>query len=82
MKHCTKTATLPDVASQIEAQFAGRLDWVGMNEIELPVLLDGADGRRMQTTARVAAHRYSPTTTSASDRGVVTTASSIAVHST
>lgn len=55
MKQCSKTASLPDVASQINAQVAGQLDWVGMNEIELPVLLDGPDGRRMQTTARVAA---------------------------
>ncbi|NEZ03831.1 GTP cyclohydrolase I FolE2 [Wenzhouxiangella sp. XN201] len=55
MKHRPKVANLPDVASQVEAQIAGQLDWVGMNEIELPVLLDGSDGRRMQTTARISA---------------------------
>jgi len=55
MKHRPEIVNLPDVASQVEAQVAGQLDWVGMNEIELPVLLDGADGRPMQTTARVSA---------------------------
>jgi len=46
---------MPDVASHIEPQVAGQLDWVGMNEIELPIMLDGADGERLQTTARVGA---------------------------
>jgi GTP cyclohydrolase IB len=55
MKHRSKVANMPDVASQVEAQIAGQLDWVGMNEIELPVMLDGSDGRRMQTTARISA---------------------------
>lgn len=55
MKHRPKVANMPDVASQVEAQIAGQLDWVGMNEIELPVMLDGSDGRHMQTTARISA---------------------------
>jgi len=46
---------MPDIASHAETQVAGALDWVGMNQIELPVLLDGSDGRRMQTTANVSA---------------------------
>lgn len=55
MKDRAKAANLPDIATQGQAQVAGQLDWVGMNEIELPVLIDGDDGRRMQTTARVSA---------------------------
>lgn len=55
MKHRTKVANMPDVASQVEPQIAGQLDWVGMNEIELPVTLNGSDGRHMHTTARISA---------------------------
>lgn len=55
MKHRTKVANMPDVASQVEPQIAGQLDWVGMNEIELPVMLNGSDGQHMQTTARISA---------------------------
>ena len=46
-------ALMPDVASHAEVQVAGKLDWVGMNAIELPVFLDGDDGQRVQTNARV-----------------------------
>jgi len=46
---------MPDIASHAEVQVAGKLDWVGMNEIELPILLDGPDGRQVQTNARVSA---------------------------
>lgn len=48
-------ASMPDIASHAKAQVAGKLDWVGMNEIELPVLLDGPDGRQVQTNARISA---------------------------
>ncbi len=48
-------ANMPDIASHAKVQVAGKLDWVGMNHIELPVLLDGPDGRRSQSTARVSA---------------------------
>jgi GTP cyclohydrolase I len=50
-----KLARMPDIASHAEVQVAGKLDWVGMNEIELPILLDGPDGRQIQTNARVSA---------------------------
>ncbi|HLS05963.1 MAG TPA: GTP cyclohydrolase FolE2 [Wenzhouxiangella sp.] len=50
-----KPAEMPDVAADAKVQVAGRLDWVGMNSIELPVFLDGGDGERMQTSARVGA---------------------------
>jgi len=46
-------ALMPDVASHAEVQVAGKLDWVGMNAIEVPVYLDGSDGRRVQTNARI-----------------------------
>lgn len=46
---------MPDVASHAQAQVGGRLDWVGMNTIEMPVLLDATDGRHVQTTARISA---------------------------
>lgn len=50
-----KLARMPDIASHAEVQVAGKLDWVGMNEIELPILLDGQDGRQIQTNARISA---------------------------
>jgi len=55
MKHRPKVANMPDVATNVQAQVSGRLDWVGMNTIEMPILLDTTDGRHQQTTARVGA---------------------------
>lgn len=55
MKNRFEAANMPDVASHARAQVAGRLDWVGMNTIEMPVLLDATDGRHVQTTARISA---------------------------
>lgn len=46
---------MPDVASQVKAQVASPLDWVGMNQIELPVRLESGDGEVVQTAARVSA---------------------------
>lgn len=43
---------LPDVASERQPEPAGALDWVGMDEIELPVLIAGAAQR---VSAHVAA---------------------------
>ncbi|MBB6086199.1 GTP cyclohydrolase FolE2 [Wenzhouxiangella marina] len=51
----TKTAEMPDIASHAKAQVAGRLDWVGMNHIEMPLLLDTGGGHPVQTTARISA---------------------------
>ncbi len=48
-------AVMPDIASHAEAQVAGKLDWVGMNDIEMPVFLDGPNGGQVQTTARISA---------------------------
>ena len=55
MKESGKIVSMPDIASHAETQVAGKLDWVGMNHIEMPVLLDGPDGRQVQTTAHVSA---------------------------
>ncbi len=55
MTEKTKLARMPDIASHAQVQVAGKLDWVGMNEIELPILLDGPDGRQIQTNARISA---------------------------
>lgn len=55
MSDQSKLAKMPDIASHAQVQVAGKLDWVGMNEIELPVLLDGPDGKQVQTNARISA---------------------------
>ena len=35
--------SMPDIASEAHAAVAGTLDWVGMDEIDVPVRLTGAD---------------------------------------
>lgn len=47
---------MPDVANEARPLVAGTLDWVGMNQIELQVLVDGPDGVPYRTSARVAAY--------------------------
>jgi GTP cyclohydrolase I len=46
---------LPDVATEARPGLGGRLDRVGMDEIEMPVLVAGADGTAQRVSARVAA---------------------------
>ncbi len=46
---------MPDIACEAEAHVAGTLDWVGMGEIEMPVLVQGHDGVVIQVPARVTA---------------------------
>jgi GTP cyclohydrolase I len=46
---------MPDVASEPHTDHAGALDWVGMDEIEMPVMLAGADTPVQRLSARVAA---------------------------
>ena len=43
--HENTARVLPDVASEERAALAGALDWVGMGEIEMPVVLAGDGGR-------------------------------------
>lgn len=47
--------TMPDIANDVRPQVAGELDWVGMNEIELPVQVETDLGSVLQTTARLTA---------------------------
>jgi GTP cyclohydrolase I len=46
---------LPDVASEKQIGHAGMLDWVGMDEIEMPVMLAGDGDAVQRASARVAA---------------------------
>ena len=48
--------SMPDVASDATPAVAGALDWVGMDEIDMPVRLVGADESIAQSAARVAAY--------------------------
>ncbi|MDT8408829.1 MAG: GTP cyclohydrolase FolE2 [Wenzhouxiangellaceae bacterium] len=50
-----KQHKMPDIASQPHRQLAGKLDWVGMNHIEVPVRLTAPGGEMVQTPARVSA---------------------------
>jgi len=47
--------TMPDIANDAHPHPAGELDWVGMNEIELPVQVETDLGNVLQTTARLTA---------------------------
>ena len=44
---------LPDVA--VHTQLGGTLDWVGMADIQVPVLFDAGDGDSQRASARVGA---------------------------
>ena len=46
---------LPDVASEKQVGHTGMLDWVGMDEIEMPVMLAGDGDAVRRASARVAA---------------------------
>jgi GTP cyclohydrolase I len=48
--------TMPDIAKEAGPAVAGALDWVGMDEIDVPVRLVGDDGATAQSAARVAAY--------------------------
>ncbi|HST27270.1 MAG TPA: GTP cyclohydrolase FolE2 [Rudaea sp.] len=47
--------SLPDVASDAQTDAAGALDWVGMENIALPIRLIGEDGVAAESAARVSA---------------------------
>ncbi len=46
---------MPDIAAEKESGNAGQLDWVGMDEIAVPVRLSNHEGDIVQSPARVAA---------------------------
>jgi len=50
-----QSTLMPDIASQPHDQLAGKLDWVGMNRIEIPVRIPGHDDQAVQTPAHVSA---------------------------
>jgi len=53
--HDSPTRLLPDVASQEHALALGTLDWVGMDNMEMPVSFDAGDGDIRSAGARVGA---------------------------
>ena len=46
---------LPDVAVHAQPHLAGALDWVGMADIQVPVLFDAGDGQAQRASARAGA---------------------------
>ncbi len=52
----TSARAMPDIASDAEPGAAGQLDWVGMDEIAVPVRIANQDGSIVQSPARVAAY--------------------------
>ena len=47
---------MPDIANEERPSVAGKLEWVGMNDIELPVRIEDDQGNLIQSTARVTAY--------------------------
>ncbi len=50
-----KTDRLPDIANEVKANIAGRLDWVGMDAIEMPVTLATEEGVAPTCSGRISA---------------------------
>ena len=49
-------AEMPDIANEQQVEVAGKLDWVGMNEIEMPVRIEDDAGGLIQSSALVTAY--------------------------
>jgi GTP cyclohydrolase I len=47
---------MPDIANDVSPSVAGKLEWVGMNDIEVPVRIEDDQGNLIQSTARVTAY--------------------------
>jgi GTP cyclohydrolase I len=47
---------MPDIANEVKPAVGGKLEWVGMNDIELPVRIEDDQGNMIQSTARVTAY--------------------------
>ncbi len=47
---------MPDIANDGQVAVAGKLEWVGMNEIEMPVRIEDDAGNLIQSTAIVTAY--------------------------
>mgnify|MGYP001817513865 CR=1 FL=1 len=50
------SADMPDIANDTQVEVAGKLDWVGMNEIEMPVRIEDDAGGLIQSSALVTAY--------------------------
>jgi GTP cyclohydrolase I len=46
---------MPDIANEVRASVSGKLEWVGMNDIEMPVRIEDDQGNMIQSTACVTA---------------------------
>ncbi len=47
---------MPDIANEERAAVSGKLEWVGMDDIEMPVRIEDDQGNLIQSTARVTAY--------------------------
>ncbi len=47
---------MPDIANEVRPSVSGNLEWVGMNDIEMPVRIEDDQGNLIQSTARVTAY--------------------------
>jgi GTP cyclohydrolase I len=47
---------MPDIANEVKPSVSGKLEWVGMNDIEMPVRIEDDQGNLIQSTARVTAY--------------------------
>ena len=47
---------MPDIANEAKPSVSGKLEWVGMNDIEMPVRIEDDQGNLIQSTARVTAY--------------------------
>lgn len=52
----TSARLMPDIAVEVDVDAAGQLDWVGMDEIAVPVRVANQQGDIVQSPARVAAY--------------------------
>lgn len=52
----TTARQMPDIANEVRPEVSGALDWVGMNDIELPVRIEDDRGNTIQSTAVVTAY--------------------------
>lgn len=51
----SNVSLMPDIANEVKAKISGTLDWVGMNEIEMPVRVETAAGEIIHCPARITA---------------------------
>ena len=52
----TSIRQMPDIAHEVQPDVVGTLDWVGMNDIEVPVRIEDDRGNTIQSTAIVTAY--------------------------